>query len=550
MKVRWVLEAVGATLLLLFPVLEPLVTPGYRFIYHHHLPLTRLMGGLMLDFVVIAVAGVVVLAVMQRLAATPRRIIGGSLAGMFLWCLAYCGYVLLINGWGPVMGPGVRQPVLFSVLESWWHRWAFRLVVAVPLLVAVLAWLWPKIARPIVGATRVALAMVAFCGLWIVPEMVHVDLQAHEALPVVAAHAEARPARKTRIVWILFDELSYKLALIDPPPGQQFPNLERLHGESISFGNVQPVGNYTDMIIPSLMARRQIKQIRSTAQGQLVYLDEARHEWVGYDASRTLFATAQSDGWNPGVVGWAIPYCRIFAGLLTRCYWQQGVGAGLSYELWVKNDDSVLSYAWAVPRAFLAEAHSSRQADAKRLEGAIDDDRSLMEQMQATLEDERIHFVYLHLPVPHPPGVYNRRTHAWCACGNYLDNLTLADDLLGKLLKEIDATSGGDPTAVIVSSDHSWRVPLWQHTPYWSAEEERVSQGRFDPRPVFMIHFAGQRSGSEVLKPLSEFVEYDILSGMLEGKIAGPDDVEALVRQPVLSFSGQGVPPSPLGSGR
>jgi hypothetical protein len=488
MKVRWVLEAVGATLLLLFPVLAPLVTPGYRFVYHHHLPLTRLIGGLTLDFVAVAVAGMVVLAVMQRLAATPRRVIGGCLAGLFLWTLAYCGYVLL-NGWRPVLASGGPQPALLSELEVWWHRWAFRLVVAMPLVLGALAWLRPKVARPIVGATRVALAMVAFCALWIVPELVHLDLEAHEALPVVAAHAE-----------------------------------------SISFGNLQPVGNYTDLIIPSLLARRQIKQIRSTPQGKLLYREQARQEWVAYDASQTLFATAQNYGWNPGVVGWGIPYCRIFAGFLTRCFWQPGVGAGLSFEAWVARD-SVLSYAWAVPRAFLAEAHSSKQADAKRLEEAIEDDRGLMEQMQATLRDERIHFVYLHLPVPHPPGVYDRRTHAWCACGNYLDNLALADDLLGKLLEEIDATSGNDATTVIVSSDHSWRVPLWQNTLYWSAEEERISQGRFDPRPVFMIHFAGQRSGREVLAPLPELVEYDILSGMLQGKIAGPEDVEALARQ-------------------
>jgi hypothetical protein len=529
MKVRWVLEAVGATLLLLFPVLAPLVTPGYRFVYHHHLPLTRLIGGLTLDFVAVAVAGMVVLAVMQRLAATPRRVIGGCLAGLFLWTLAYCGYVLL-NGWRPVLASGGPQPALLSELEVWWHRWAFRLVVAMPLVLGALAWLRPKVARPIVGATRVALAMVAFCALWIVPELVHLDLEAHEAVPVVAAHAEMLPARNTRIVWILFDEFSYKLALSDPPQGQPFPNLQRLHGESISFGNLQPVGNYTDLIIPSLLARRQIKQIRSTPQGKLLYREQARQEWVAYDASQTLFATAQNYGWNPGVVGWGIPYCRIFAGFLTRCFWQPGVGAGLSFEAWVARD-SVLSYAWAVPRAFLAEAHSSKQADAKRLEEAIEDDRGLMEQMQATLRDERIHFVYLHLPVPHPPGVYDRRTHAWCACGNYLDNLALADDLLGKLLEEIDATSGNDATTVIVSSDHSWRVPLWQNTLYWSAEEERISQGRFDPRPVFMIHFAGQRSGREVLAPLPELVEYDILSGMLQGKIAGPEDVEALARQ-------------------
>jgi len=315
--------------------------------------------------------------------------------------------------------------------------------------------------------------MVAFCALWIVPELVHLDLEAHEAVPVVPAHAEVLPAKNTRIVWILFDELSFKLALSDPPQGQPFPNLQRLHAESISFGNLQPVGNYTDLIIPSLLARRQIKQIRSTPQGKLLYR-EAGAAGVGCVRCEPNAVCDRSELWvEPGVVGWGIPYCRIFAGFLTRCFWQPGVGAGLSFEAGVARD-SVLSYAWAVPRAFLAEAHSSKQADAKRLEEAIEDDRGLMEQMQATLRDERIHFVYLHLPVPHPPGVYDRRTHAWCACGNYLDNLALADDLLGTLLEEIDATSGNDATTVIVSSDHSWRVPLWQNTLYWSAEEERI----------------------------------------------------------------------------
>jgi hypothetical protein len=57
-----------------------------------------------------------------------------------------------------------------------------------------------------------------------------------------------------------------------------------------------------------------------------------------------------------------------------------------------------------------------------------------------------------------------------------------------------------------------------------------------------MIHFAGQRSGNEVLEALPELVEYDILSGMLQGKIAGVDDLEALV--------GQTVPVAGAGSAR
>ena len=542
MKVRWVLEAVGATLLLLFPVVTPVVTPGYRFVYHHRLPLTKLMGGLMLDFVVIAIAGMVVLAVMRRLAAGARRVIGGSLAGMFLWTLAYCGYILL-NGWRPA-GAGVAP--FLTELE---------------LLVASMG--FPSGGGRAVAAGRTGLAQAEDgaadcrrnpggsghgCVLRAVdcPGMVHWICR-HTRLSRLLPLERKRCRRKMmRIVWILFDELSYKLALVKPPPGQHFRILERLHSESVSFGNLEPVGQLYRSGYPIPAGEAADPANPQHTAGPARVQEQGRKDWVAYDASHTLFATAQAYGWSPGVVGWSIPYCRIFAGFLPRCFWQPGVAGELSFEPWVARGDSMLSDAWGLPRAFLAEAHSSRQADAKRLEAAINDDRELMEQMQLTLGDERIHFVYLHLPVPHAPGVYNRRTHAWCACGNYLDNLTLADDLLGTLLKEIDATSGADATTVIVSSDHSWRVPLWQHTMYWSAEEERVSGGRFDPRPVFMIHFAGQRSGSEVLEPLPELVEYDILSGMLQGKIAGPDDVRALVGQTVLSVSEKGVPPSPL----
>jgi hypothetical protein len=104
--------------------------------------------------------------------------------------------------------------------------------------------------------------------------------------------------------------------------------------------------------------------------------------------------------------------------------------------------------------------------------------------------------------------------------------------MLGRLMQEIDETSGTGGSTVIVSSDHSFRVPMWKASPYWSAEEEQVTQGVFDPRPVFMVHFAGERAGTEVLASLPELVEYDVIAGMLEGKITAPSDIEELVTLP------------------
>jgi hypothetical protein len=98
-------------------------------------------------------------------------------------------------------------------------------------------------------------------------------------------------------------------------------------------------------------------------------------------------------------------------------------------------------------------------------------------------------------------------------------------------LQEINATPSASRTTVIVSSDHSWRIPLWRPAPDWSAEEERASGGRFDDRPVLLIHFPGQNSGNDVNTPLSELLEHDIIADMLRGKINNSEDLAAFLSE-------------------
>jgi membrane-anchored protein YejM (alkaline phosphatase superfamily) len=150
----------------------------------------------------------------------------------------------------------------------------------------------------------------------------------------------------------------------------------------------------------------------------------------------------------------------------------------------------------------------------------------------ALIENDQVNFIFLHIPVPHPPGIYDRQHHMLRPGGTYLDNLVLADNTLGALLKEIDATPSASRTTVIVSSDYSWRIPLWRSSGDWSAEEERASGGHFDDRPVLLIHFPGQNSGNDVDSAQPELLEHDIIAGMLLGKLNNSDDLAAFLTRP------------------
>ena len=154
-----------------------------------------------------------------------------------------------------------------------------------------------------------------------------------------------------------------------------------------------------------------------------------------------------------------------------------------------------------------------------------------MRRAKELIGDREIDFVFLHLPIPHPPGIYDRKNHVVTEGGTYLDNLVLADDTLGVLMQEIDSTSRASQTTIIVSSDHSWRTPMWNQGEDWSNEEERISGGRFDQRPVLLIHFPGQSSNNEITSSEPELLEHDIVRDILQNRITTAEQLSGVVSE-------------------
>ncbi|MDR3723131.1 MAG: hypothetical protein P4K83_01410 [Terracidiphilus sp.] len=119
-----------------------------------------------------------------------------------------------------------------------------------------------------------------------------------------------------------------------------------------------------------------------------------------------------------------------------------------------------------------------------------------------------------------------------CACGNYLDNLALADQSLGELRQAIAQSPLAAHTILVVSSDHSWRVPIWSSSPGWTKEEDRISHEKFDTRPVFMVHFPGEIQGARVGAPVPELAEHQVLSSMLKGSVSDPESLLRAIQPP------------------
>jgi hypothetical protein len=509
MKFRCILEGVGAALMLLF-YYRGLMEPSNLALFYHGLPVGHLVGGYLVDVLASAVLVALLLFSLEYLPPMPRRAALALFAGLMLWRIVDLAIAIQTSNWLTACWSEVRKQSLIGIVLV---LWVFVLLV-------------PRMGLPVVRAIRLAVAAFAFCGLWIIPQLIHIAFVKPPDTQAASAHLSEATYKGSdqRIIWILFDELSYDQTFDHPFPGIDLPNFRRLRAASVSYSKLKPAGFHTQEIIPSLFSGIRINGIRSTVGGGLRYKDEFQNRWFAYDPEKTLFALAKSKGWSSGVDEWTFPYCRVFAAELDTCSWEPSIL--LPTELYGASEEkSVLANAAVLPRMLL-DIGASRAPSAQATN--IRNYRDIMAHAETLIDDSQISFVFLHVPVPHPPGIYDRQRHLLRQRGTYLDNLVLADDTLGLLLKGIDATRESGRTIVIVSSDHSWRISLYRNLAGWSAEEERACGGQFDDRPVLLIHFPGQRMGADVNAAVPEMLEHDMIAGMLRGEIQSPEDLYRL----------------------
>jgi hypothetical protein len=346
----------------------------------------------------------------------------------------------------------------------------------------------------------------------------------------VRAAIPAASSSAPRIVWILMDELSYDQAFASRQTDLSLPNFDGLARSSVSFSALQPVGTDTENVIPALFLGRPILQLRKSYLSPPSYRSEQQGAWRQFDQRDTIFADAKSLGWTTGIAGWYNPYCRLLPDVLDRCSWQYSDASsttGMSGA--IQSTNSVLRNLWvmlpfvsvtnAIAHVPPASAYHSRYVDYTEV----------MANARSLLRDSRIRFAFIHLPVPHPPGFFNRKLNTFSDKGSYFDNLVLADRALGILWDDIGSTPAADRTVLIVSSDHSWRTFMWRGTMDWSAEAERATHGSFDPRPVLMIHLPGQQTAHLIAKPVNVLITHTILEGLLHGQIRDAADVDRLI---------------------
>lgn len=496
----WVgFEGAGLGIAAMLRLLWVHISPLHEDLFHRNLPMIAVYRGIFIDFVVVCAAGIALLLWMRRRDPEDRS----------PWWIAIAAVVMArVAGWIQETWAGISVD----------PRMVFVICAVALALLWILRRTWYGLA---VKSLRVALMMVGFSICWMMPQLAW--MAAHPE-PVQASSFVKEPGQvaQRRIVWILFDELSRDQTFDRRYPGLVLPAFDRFASESVTFSDVQPGGYLTERIIPGLMDGYTITDERTDLDGRLYVKTNENPAWHLYDARNTLLAEARQAGWPTGLAGWYLPYCRIYTSELDECYrtMTEPISGGYSRQhstawnaLAPIRKPLLLIAGRPVPSTTPAELHAR-------------DFEAILSHGEAMIADERIGFVFLHLPVPHPTGFYNRRTGEMGYPGSYVDNLALADRTLAELLGRIAQTRLADRTTVILSSDHSWRIPMWRSQAGWTREDEAALGNRgFDQRPVLMVRFPQQQAGVTVGTPFPLLREHQMVEEILDRRIATPQEL-------------------------
>jgi len=308
--------------------------------------------------------------------------------------------------------------------------------------------------------------------------------------------------REGRVVWVGFEGRVQRHTFEARPTGLELPELDRLRRESLYAHAARPPAATTEVTIPALITGRPVIAVApmNSRDLELTFKDGKTALW---SAEPNVFSRARALGYDTALIGWHLPYPRVLGSSLGLALWRPSV----DYE---QARGATVSEALRSQWASLAPPANRRRLFSQRV-------AELADLAIRTAGDDRFGLVLLHLPVPQPPGIYDRATErltAWSFSGEgegYFDNLALADRIVGELRRGLDRARLGDLTWIVVSSTRSWRA-------------SKQYDGQTDPRVPFLVRPPEGGRTRHVDAVFSTLATHDLLLAVLRGSISDASD--------------------------
>jgi arylsulfatase A-like enzyme len=138
---------------------------------------------------------------------------------------------------------------------------------------------------------------------------------------------------------------------------------------------------------------------------------------------------------------------------------------------------------------------------------------AMMREAERLSVDRDFGFTLVHLPIPHAPHTYDRKTGTFTLgnspIGGYIDSLALLDRTVGEIRRTMEDAGAWDSTTVLFTSDHGYR-------------DSEALDGKSDPRIPYILKLASQKEAIAYTQEFNTVLTADLLLDVLRGEIRDP----------------------------
>ncbi len=402
---------------------------------------------------------------------------------------------------------------------------AAAVVLGVVLLAAVYARFLARPAANLMIALSPLFPLVAVQAVW-----THWKRPPDAHFADAVATRRASPAKATRMLWLMFDEWDQRISFENRPSGFALPEIDRFRKEALSANRFSGGWYGTRNAVPSMLTGHRVTQSREAGPRDLAVRWDGGNEPSRWSARPSFFQILREQGWSVGLSGWYHPYCRVIGSQIDICRWEAGASIydrpEYSQDLTLAESMGVIAERQLLKPVGLSWANLSRK-DVRQRRLQAREYQSIYNEAMKMLGN--VDFLMVHLPVPHPFGIYKRQSGELGGFPNatYVDNLALTDRTLKDFRSALTQQGQWDDVTVILSSDHSLRMAYWAESTGWS-DAERQAFGTTRARWVpFMIKLPAKQPAAIYDERFSILLMHDLIIALARQEIRTNDELRS-----------------------
>jgi hypothetical protein len=351
---------------------------------------------------------------------------------------------------------------------------------------------------------------------------------------VVHAAAEHAPVANvphknpaSRVLWIVFDEMDQRLTFNQRPANIELPALDNLRSQSFYATNAYPPAPLTYMSMPALITGRLVAKVTPLRADELMVKFDGESEGVAWSSQPNIFSKARAAGYTTGLAGWCHPYCEVIGGNLSKCEEVKektnddiSLGASMFSQAEGLISTIPLVQPAAIPIVQRVGFVNEIVTRTERRKYTVRYKRVLESSLKAAVDPD-LDLVFVHSPVPHPPGIYDSAKNDFSleSHNSYADNLELVDRTVGELRKALEKSGLWDQTTVIITADHWWRSEMWSRGPFWTPNDAKVAGDMMDHRIPFLVKLAGQHEQRTYPTGFNTVLTHNLVLALMNGEI-------------------------------